>query len=360
MSDTFGQVDIYPTLSVDSPAGDPALQVLGDYVQAVCNARLAAAWATVMPGRQVIENVFTHDPRESFNDAKTPALYVFRLKSSGEASSAELMAEDWLIERTQIALWWVLPSGQQDKMLARTPFANAIRKTLARALYQERDAAYQKLGDPEPTALDVATDADAILLSTATSTSTASYSGAGLDGAVGTAAISPQRSVTLALGGAPTDWTDGSTITVTGTNVVGGDLSETFSVSAGDVPTTLTSASNWGSVTEVDVDAQATTTGTLSVGLTGYAGRGTVIRRYLGWYKWPQIGASSWGELRLPDVGGRLQPYGYPMLEMTIGVEERFDIDLDRYDPISGATANADVLYPDGETYTDTGSFPGS
>jgi hypothetical protein len=75
--------------------GDPALAILGRYLQAVLTAHLGAGWAAVAPNEPIVRNVFFHDPQRcDYSDNKTPALYLFR---EGSERKYERQSEDYSV-----------------------------------------------------------------------------------------------------------------------------------------------------------------------------------------------------------------------------------------------------------------------
>lgn len=289
MTDTYGALSIPVAVPADaevSATGDPALDVWASYLQAFINTYGAAAWAKVFPralGAAQIPPVlktFTHQPTDEtiavFNERYLPALYLYR------ASGAEQKWE-WLdgrIARDTITLLWVFPTGTQPAERIRVPYVNALVKLIDTAIEKYLDPCWVYPGDPDPLAASIDADPDAVKLSIATSTSPQTYTGAALDGAIGGAPFDQPRAVTVTLGGVPADFVDGSTLTITGLDVLGRAQTRTLTIDASLVPYTLTTDHAFRQVTSVAVAAQATTTGTLSVGLGAYQGRGSVVLNF--------------------------------------------------------------------------------
>jgi hypothetical protein len=288
MTDTYGALSIpvaIPTDAEVSATGDPALDVWASYLQAYINTYGAAAWAKVFPRSLTgpippVLKTFTHQPTDEtiavFNERYLPALYVYR------ASGAEQKWE-WLdgrIARDTITLLWVFPTGTQPAERIRVPYVNALVKLVDTAIEKYLDPCWTYPGDPDPLAASIVADPDGVKLSIATSMSAQTYTGAALDGAIGSAAFDQPRAATVTLGGAPGDFTDGSTVVVTGLDVLGRPQSRTLTIDASQVPYTLTTGYAFTQVTSAAVAAQATTAGTLSLGLGAFVGRGSMVLNF--------------------------------------------------------------------------------
>lgn len=284
MTDTYGALSIPVAVPADaevSATGDPALDVWASYLQAFINTYGAAAWAKVFPRSLTgpippVLKTFTHRPDDEtvdvFNERYLPALFVYR------ASGAEQKWE-WLdgrIARDAITLLWVFPTGTQPAERIRTPYVNALVKLVDAAIEKYLDPCWTYPGDPDPLAASIVADTDVVKLSVATSTSPQTYTGAALDGAIGGTAFPQPRAATVTLGGAPGDFVNGSTLTITGLDVLGRAQSRTLTINASSVPYTLATDYAFTQVTSVAVAAQATMGGTLAVGLGAYQGRGSM------------------------------------------------------------------------------------
>lgn len=140
-----------PVPGKDEPVGDPLLRLTLDYLQAVVNAKCAAAWARVAPTypRPVNETI-PHDPtRIDFAEKQLPALYGWR---AGGTAQVEWMAEDIGEARENLMLLWVAPPAQQAQQKFRDPFVNALAKAIGSALLVGRDPAWKLAGDTDPDA----------------------------------------------------------------------------------------------------------------------------------------------------------------------------------------------------------------
>ena len=354
MSDSFGGLS-FPVASGD-PIGDPTLKVLVDFVAAVLNADAVDAWRTVTPspaGLPVslpVQQVEYHDPREAeFNPNRLPVLYGFR----GQAQANEDRAEDYNLDVGDITLHWVLPRAVQEKRALRAPFVNAIRKCIARAIYLERHPAYVAPGETDAKCRTVAALPTAIKTAIATATSPQSYSGAALNGSVGTAAVSPQRPVTVTLDGDPSAFVAASTIAIAGTDVLNAATTWTLTIpTLTSLPITLTAPGDCRSVTGATVAAQASTSGTITVGLGAFTGLGSEALDAAGVFSCT-MGAARMTELRV-DTGDDISTY--PLLEMTLNVTERLAIDTDSFP--SRTLVGTTVAIQQSETFTDVMQLP--
>lgn len=340
MSDRYGTVSNPIAIAAPGePATDPGLWIFLEFAQAVLNAKAADAWQQVCPGKLPVEHVFANDPeRESFNQARLPALYAFR---KGGTAPVDL-ASDYRVADDTIILYWVLPSTAQAKTRLRSPAVNGIAKALDRSIRRGREPAYSRVGDADTRAASVEVDPDAIKIAIATSTSAASYSGADLDGETGGGAITPPRAVTVTLDGDPDAFVPGSSIVVTGMNILGLSASATLTVPA-SFPATLTTPSGFSSVTSVDVEAQADTGGTIAVGARAYVGLGSVlITQMSGIRLLPAKTATP--RLITIQIEGETAARGerprtaltYPAIEWQFTLSERLELDPAEYDENEG------------------------
>jgi hypothetical protein len=289
MTDTYGALSIPVAVPADaeqSATGDPALDVWASYLQAFINTYGAAAWAKVFPralGAAQIPPVlktFTHQPTDEtiavFNERDLPCLFLYR------ASGAEQKWE-WLdgrIARDTITLLWVFPTGTQPAERIRVPYVNALVKLVDTAIEKYLDPCWTYATDPDPLAASLVADPDAVKLVVPTSTSPQTYSGAALDGTIGNATFAQPRAATVTLGGTPADFVDGSTVTITGLDVLGRTQTRTLTIDASLVPYTLATDYAFTKVTSAVVAAQATTAGTLSFGLGAFTGRGSLVLNF--------------------------------------------------------------------------------
>jgi hypothetical protein len=132
--------------------GDPALAILGRYLQAVLTAHLGAGWAAIAPKEPIVRNVFFHDPqRGDYSDNKTPALYLFR---EGSERKYERQSEDYSVHFDNVRVFWVFAATDQFKQAKRESFAHLVGKVIEQACRVGRDPSFQIEGDPDPSAPD--------------------------------------------------------------------------------------------------------------------------------------------------------------------------------------------------------------
>lgn len=320
MADLFGALAL--PLAVPATGhqpGDAALGPLSSFCAAILNAYGTTAWQSVAPGMPCVRQTFQHDPTDYvFNERDLPALYVTRAKGK-----AEWLAEDWCTSRDTITAWWVFPPAQQATQRVRDNITNGVVRLLQAAIARGADPAWQWSGDTSTTATTRAAAPTAVRLSHATPTSSSSYSGASLDGAIGAGAVSPPRPVTITLGGDADAWTVGSTLTVHYVDRLGFAREEAFTVAS--VPATFTTGYDATAVTSIDVAAQASTEGTLSVGLGAYAGLGSALLELTG-ATWLYL--DEWRDSILPiQMSGGGETRNYDALEMTFSIVEKLTID---------------------------------
>lgn len=360
MADTYGALTLPPDVSA-LPIGDPALSKLGSYLQSVLNSQLGAAWAELRPragdASLPVRAVLTHDPRRrSFNDKLLPALFVFRVK--GEfARSAEQF--DW--DASNICVMWIYPPDTQEKDVPRAPFANAIAKTVRRALEAERYRSWVDSGDDDPLSASYDADADSILTAQTSSLSTASYAGASLDGAIGTSTMVPRRIVTVTT--APTllpSYNTTDPIVFECVDMFGGATSIEVTLTEPLGGETLAVDQDVRRVVSVAFPTMLTVDGELSVGTSAVAGRGSNVRQRCGFVR---CNLRSWApmsfEIGVETARGKIvdRPH-HDMVEMHIEAIETHDVDLDVADgvsPIAGSGTGLTVLQ--GEPFDDSGSF---
>ncbi len=333
MSDTFGGLTLpMPAASATEQPGDRVLGPLSGFFAAILNAYASTAWASVAPATAVpVRKVYTHDPTDYvFNESDLPALYVTRT-----GGKAEWLADDWEMGNDTITAWWVFPPAQQANQRARDNITNGVVKALQAATARTRDAAWSWAADTDPTAATLAAAPAAVRLSHATPTSPATYSGASLDGLTGAGVVSPPRPMTLTLGGTVGAWTVGSALTVTYLDRLGFSHVEAFTV--GTVPQAFATAYDATRVSSVAVDAQAATTGTLSVGLGAFTGRGSDILTVAGL---TSIYLATWKDRLLPIQMSEGAPVRtYDCVEMIFDVRDKLTLDPTdsaRYSPQGG------------------------
>ncbi len=365
MSDTFGALPIplpAPADPTTQAVGDPALDVWASYFKAVVNANGGAAWAAAFPrrsgtqaspGAQIppVLATFTHQPTDEtiapFNENALPALFVYR--ASGPGPKYEGI--DRRVARDVMIVLWVFPTGSQAADRIRAPYVNGLVKILEKAVEDYRDPAWVYPGDTDPTAATLAPIPEAIKLGVATATTAQSYSGAALDGATGSALFAPPRAALVTCEGAASDYVDGSAVKVTGLDVLGRTVTRDIVISTAGIPGTFASDHAFTRITQIDVDAQATTAGTLRFGLGPYAGKGSLVLSFA-----PQgITMQRWRAqpIAIPMTDGR--PRYYDAAEITFDMYEVLEIDLTRYDALAGVEQQ--VGPPPGGGYVQTAWF---
>jgi hypothetical protein len=322
---TYGSSALYGTAASASPStgiglGDASLRVLADYLQANLNAYGAALW-TLVGGTGLPCNVaYLNDPREFvFVETYLPAIFVYRDKGNdGEAQS--WLAQDYLEDVTRWTVVFVYPPAQQALQNKRDTFDNVVLKTIARAIEAYRDPSYVAPGDADIKAPTAALAATSIKSTVATAPSLQTYTGASLNGAIGAGAISPPRPVVVTLGGDPAGFTDNSTITIVGLDVLGKPLTNTVTVRTSSVPGALTSGNDFTAVTSVTVPAQLGAAGTLSLGTGARAGLGSLYLEQAGL---EGLTFNSWKnyELKVGMAAGA-PTRTYYALEMTLEAQE--------------------------------------
>lgn len=279
MSDTYGDTD--SPLAVPAKgesAGDTAAKVICDFAAAVLNADVQPAWSAVCPGKKVVESSFTYDPEKKlFVGKNLPALYGWRDKGDKFTRGAD----EWQASHDVFHMRWVFPREQNVIARLRAPVVGTLSKSLDRALFDGRHPAYVHPQDPDIWAPTFVDQPGVILRRKATSTAPASYAGNALDGLLAGKAV-PSRGVILDIGGTPADWVNGSKVTVLGKDVMGGTYRRVIAIASARVPYRLYTTEAVTEVTSVSLEAQATTAGTIAVGLGGRRGYGTAVIPFTG------------------------------------------------------------------------------
>lgn len=276
-----------PTSPLTEATGDPALDVWAAFFKAYVNANGSAAWAACYPRTNTladpippIRTTHTHNPTRRtvlpFNERDFPALFVYR--TGGAAPEWEWL--DGRIKHDSVTCLWVFPTGAQDATRIRVPFANALQALFDAGIERMRDPSYVHPSDTDPTAATIAADPDSIKTSIATSTSAQSYSGAALNGVVGGATFVQPRAFTVTITGLPGDFVNGSTVVVTGKDVLGRTMTKTLTLSNATVPATFSTDYAFTQITQIATDAQATTAGAFQFGLSAYQGRGSLVMNF--------------------------------------------------------------------------------
>ena len=346
MSDTYGKLEIPVAAPADPKAeatGDPALTVWASFFKAYINAKGLAAWAKVYPRANAsnpqvppVLTTWTHRPDDEtiahFSERDLPALFIYR------ASGAEQKWEwqDGRVARDTITMLWVFPTGGQEADRIRVPFVNALVKLIDDGIESYRDPSWVYPGDPDPIAATLAANPIAVRLAGATQTSPVTWAGAQLDGATGNATFAPARAAIVVCSGSAGAFVVGSTVSITGLNVLG--LTHTRTITITGLGTFATDYA-FTKITSVTVAAQTSTAGVISVGLGAYQGYGSVVLRFA-----PQ-GLKRAGTWKAQPITIMLQtgdvktPRYYDALEVPLEMFEVLTRDLTRFDPLNGINA---------------------
>jgi len=287
---TYGATSIpvaVPTNPLTEATGDPALDVWAAFLKAYVNAYGMAAWNAAYPRTNTqdelippIRTTHTHNPTRRtvlpFNERDFPCLFIYR--TGGAAPEWEWL--DGRIKHDNVTALWVFPTGAQQATRIRVPFANALQALMDAGIEQMRDPSYVHPTDTDPTAASIAADADSIKTSIATATSQQTYSGAALNGVIGGTAFVQPRAFTITISGPTSAFTNGSTVTVTGKNVLGTTLTRTITILNATSPATFSTDYAFTQIAQIVVAAQADTTGALTFGLGAYQGRGSLLMNF--------------------------------------------------------------------------------
>lgn len=287
---TYGATTIpvsVPANALTEATGDPALDVWATFFKAYVNRYAQAAWTACYPRVNTqaepippIRTTHTHNPNRPtvlpFNERDFPCLFIYR--TGGAAPEWEWL--DGRISHDAVTCLWVFPTGAQDATRIRVPFANALQKLFDAGIEAMRDACYVHPSDTDPTAATIAADVDSIKTSIATSTGAQTYSGAALNGVVGATAFVQPRAFTATITGLVGAFVNGSTITVTGKDVLGRTMSKTLTISTETIPATFSTGYAFTQITQVVVAAQAALTGAFTFGLSAYTGRGSLLMNF--------------------------------------------------------------------------------
>lgn len=320
---------------------DRALSTVGAYLQAFVNEHGATAWQAVHKNAAIASNVpvrhvYTYNPedaRREFNDRTFPALFLWR-----ESGDDDYLGADWRVDNAVWRALWIFPPANQQDQPGRDPFLSGLVKLVSYALKRGRDASYQAAADADTTALDVAAIPAAIKTSIATSASPQTYSGAALNGSIGTGSISPARPPTVTTTGTLGSFVAGSEVVFTGLNSIG--MTITSTVTLGASLGTFTGDYDLSSVTSISADAQAGTAGAWTFGLGAYAGRGTVALRRAGLVS---LMLTNYRRRLLPIQyvdGSQEKALQYDAIEMSFAAVEKLEEDIaDTANPLNQVDA---------------------
>lgn len=154
MADSYGlpTIPLQPT-PPGSPPADPLLAVLLSFLKAflVEDQNATAAWQSmgVSPANAPVNGIFPFNPEDNeFNESALPALFLWR-----ESGKDEWIADDYLLETTQLKLLWVFTLGNQPNQTVRNPYINGIVKVIQVAIERGRTPSWKQPGDPDPLAV---------------------------------------------------------------------------------------------------------------------------------------------------------------------------------------------------------------
>lgn len=327
---------------------DRALSTIGAYLQAFVNEHGATAWQAVhkdsgltVADNLPVRNVYTYNPedaRREFNDRTFPALFLWR-----ESGDDDWLGADWRVDNAVWRALWIFPPAKQQHQPSRDPFLSGLVKLVSYALKRGRDASYQDAADTDATALTVAALPTAIKTSIATSAAPQTYSGAALNGSIGTGSISPPRPPTVTTSGTLGSLVAGSDVVFTGLNSIG--MTITSTVTIGAALGTFTGDYDLSSVTSVAATAQAGTAAAWTFGLGEFTGKGTVALRRAGLVS---LTLTNYRTRLLPiqyTDGSTEKALQYDAIEMSFAAVERLEEDitdtgnaLNQVDALEGVT----------------------
>ncbi len=276
MSDTFGSLTL-PVPVTPTPIGDPLLGIIGDFAAYAINQDFRTAWAALRPridpdDTLPVRTIFTHPPEKvSMIEADLPALFVWR-----QAGRFERKGEDLLEDASEIQLLWVLPTEHPEHGASEVwlQTGNAVGKILSRWFWECKIPGWAVAGDPDTLANDIVADVDAIKTSIATSTSPVTYTGAQLDGIIGTSNMTPRRGPTATLAASvgayslePWVWTC--------VDWYGATVTRSASPGTANGGVTFGPDEDVAQVVSVTIPAQVSTAGSFTLGTAQVDGRGS-------------------------------------------------------------------------------------
>lgn len=329
MADKFGALSL-PTVSTELPLGDPSLRHLADFCRAVINAECSVAWATARPrsGELALpcRSSFTHNPtRCDFDEKSLPAVFVYR-----EKGASTFPADDYLVDAAQVSILWVYPpADHQNHQSLRAAFHRAVAASLQVALDNGAHRAWSSSSDTDPLNTSIAAQPNAICAGAATSLSPTTLT---RDGSIGSATFAPLRAVTVTTEatGAPA-YNTTNPITISCEDWLGQTI--LFSVQLTQPNGGETISIGWD-VRKVSaapaIPAQLSTSGSISVGLAAFQGRGSSLAVALGLLGCPKVTEIQPQELRvsvLDNEGRESHSVNYDALKLTVMLPEQFTPD---------------------------------
>lgn len=312
MGDRFGAM----TLPATAGQLDPALATLLDFARTVLLASVQPGWAGADP-RQIVNTIGAYDPRRGgLIDDKLPGLFAWRARGDFED-----LAQGFVEHDGTITLAWVFPPGKTERRELQDATVTALAKALAVAL---SDGRHPDWAHPADVAVP-----EAVRLAAAAPVVDTTYSGAGLDGAVGAGPFAePRRLRFTTTAGA---WDISRPIVVTATLPDGEEWTEEVYLTSATGPETIDTVWTYAGATSVFVPEQPGG-GTLAIGLATANGseHGSLIKDRLGA---TSLQCQGWRrepiELR-GHPGGQAQRYD--AVTFAIELQERRERTADAFD----------------------------
>lgn len=356
MADVFGGISLPVAASgatladADLGKADPTGFALLSFCVAALRAAGAAEWSRLRrrpagdtEGVQVVRKAYLQDPEQGTfdNDASLPGLWLWRRQGRQEDATS-----DYRQETSTFSLLWILPPDEPDKEALRRPFTNAAMKAIAAAIAIGRDPTWVDPDDDDPKAPTLAADDDAIVLPRATSTSPVTLSGASLNGVIGASEMLPRRGVTITTSVAAGAYDIVAPIVVTYIDWLGHEQTASLRLSDTDGGEVATSIFEAQQIVSVAIPAQQLATGSIRVGLTARAGRGSSLHKATGF---TMVNLTDWSPhvltIQVLDAGGStsqtLRYYG--AMATIVGVEQLRRDPAVRAWPIAVAPAGLDA-----------------
>ena len=144
----FGGLPLDP-VPILNPPGDVVIGVFGAYLYAVMLSRLSESWAPYSGGAPIVKKVGFNNPEDNtINSRDLPGLFIYRKKS--DDFKPERISDDLWQDTRRIFVHWVPNQVKQELEAKRSPYLDAIRKTIKDAIFQERHVAWKKPGETDP------------------------------------------------------------------------------------------------------------------------------------------------------------------------------------------------------------------
>ncbi len=274
MTDHFGK------LYLPVPAGDmaPKLGVLLAFSKAVLIAQVQTAFAEAAPvePREIVHATFAEDPRRCvFSEVRDlPALFAFEPK--GEFDPGPI-GDGFNRAQGKISLWWLFPPSDKERKRPMDKAPAAMARALSAALRDGRHPSYVHASD--------AAVPGAVRLAAAAPTVDTTYSGAGLDGAVGSAVwTTPGRVLLTKTAG---DWDTSQPVSIVATLPDGTTHAEDLYFTSATDAETVEGAWIISAVISAFVPAQPSAVATLAIGqaLAPSADLGSSVQEHTGTHR---------------------------------------------------------------------------